>query len=79
MLDKHESIEDPLETMSEKYFSALRNSLYDYEMNKNFGSQKIVYSAMHGVGAEYIDRAFEATGFQPVVQVVEQKGEEDPS
>ena len=35
---------------------------------------RIVYTAMHGVGADYIDKAFEIAGFQPVIHVKEQRG-----
>jgi hypothetical protein len=31
---------------------------------------------MHGVGASYIDRAFQVAGFLPVIHVKEQKGKE---
>ena len=36
--------------------------------------RKIVYTAMHGVGSDFIDKAFEATGFDPVIHVKEQRG-----
>ena len=42
-------------------------------MNQNC-KQKIVYTAMHGVGSDFIDKAFEATGFDPVIHVKEQRG-----
>jgi len=42
-------------------------------MNGNFKG-RIVYTAMHGVGASYIDRAFQVAGFLPVIHVKEQKG-----
>ena len=35
---------------------------------------KIVYSAMHGVGADFLDRAFKVVGLRPVVHVKKQRG-----
>ena len=35
---------------------------------------KIVYSAMHGVGADFLDRAFRVAGLSPVVHVKKQRG-----
>lgn len=66
-------VEDPTEKMSNCYYETLQNLLYDREnLNANF-AQKIVYSAMHGVGASFIDRAFSSANFPPVVHVEDQK------
>ena len=45
----------------------------DVDRNSNFKG-RIIYTPMHGVGATYIDRAFQVAGFLPVVHVKEQKG-----
>lgn len=58
------------------YYNTLKKMVYDESMNSKF-DKKIVYSAMHGVGASYIDRAFATAKFAPVVQVAEQQ-EPDP-
>ena len=47
--------------------------LNDVERNGNFKG-RIIYTPMHGVGASYIDRAFQVAGFLPVIHVKEQKG-----
>ena len=67
------SLIDPLKEESSSYFNALNSILFDKSMNKKC-KRKIVYTAMHGVGAKFIDQAFEATGFDPVIHVKEQKG-----
>jgi phosphomannomutase len=36
-------------------------------------SLKIVYSAMHGVGSEFVEKIFDLAGMDPVIQVVEQQ------
>lgn len=36
-------------------------------------SLKVVYSAMHGVGASYLDKIFELSGLAPVIQVSSQE------
>ena len=53
-------------------FRMLRDLTYDQSLNSDL-SQKIIYTAMHGVGATYIDRAFETVKFKPVIHVSEQK------
>ena len=64
---------DPLKESSLAYFSTLNSILFDKTMNQNC-KRKIVYTAMHGVGSDFIDKAFEATGFDPVIHVKEQRG-----
>ena len=64
---------DPLEESSSSYFSVLDSILFDKSMNQSC-RRKIVYTAMHGVGSDFIDKAFEATGFDPVIHVKEQRG-----
>lgn len=57
---------------ADTYYNTLKGLLYDELMNSNF-KLKIVYSAMHGVGSSFIDRAFATANFSPVVHVHEQK------
>ena len=58
---------------SKVYYDDLHSFVYDETMNRGSGV-KIVYSAMHGVGANFVDRAFEVAGFNPVVHVKKQRG-----
>ncbi len=37
----------------------------------------VVYTAMHGVGADYVDAAFRRAGFRPLIHVEEQRGKKD--
>ena len=64
---------DPLEETSNAYFGSLKSILYDSNVNRNYAG-KIIYTAMHGVGSDYIDQAFEISGFSPVIHVKEQRG-----
>jgi phosphomannomutase len=64
---------DPLGEISKAYFDAISNDLFNKEMNEKC-SKTIVYTAMHGVGANYIDQAVAAAGFKPLVHVQEQRG-----
>ena len=67
------SLVDGLERYSSEYYDDLRSFLYDEAMNEGSGVE-IVYSAMHGVGANFLDRAFKVAGFSPVVHVKKQRG-----
>ena len=67
---------DPLEEASKGYLGTLKSMLFDDSMNKRYKG-KIVYTSMHGVGANFIDMAFEAAEFQPVIHVKEQRGKEN--
>ena len=68
----NDNIIDPTEEIGSLYYSMLHELTYDQSLNSDF-SQKIVYTAMHGVGASYIDHAFETVKFKPVIHVSEQK------
>ena len=57
----------------QEYYDALPSFVYDEAMNAGSGV-KIVYSAMHGVGADFLDRAFKVAGLSPVVHVKKQRG-----
>ena len=64
---------DPLEEMSDAYFASLGRSVYAVEINSRL-DVPIVYTAMHGVGADYVDRAVRVAGFRPLVHVPAQRG-----
>ena len=57
----------------QEYYDDLRSFVYDEAMNAGSGV-KMVYSAMHGVGADFLDRAFKVAGLSPVVHVKKQRG-----
>ena len=64
---------DPTDELGNLYYEALFNSSFDIDnLNCNL-SHKIIYSAMHGVGAAYIDKAFDTVHFKPVIHVSEQR------
>ena len=64
---------NPMAEMSTAYYSTLEKLLYNPTINANYKG-KIVYTAMRGVGANYVDRAFSTANFQPVLHVKEQRG-----
>lgn len=65
---------DLLEVMSNEYYDVLNRGLMKRTNNEEY-KESIVYTAMHGVGANFIDRAMEIAGFKPLVHVKEQRGE----
>jgi phosphomannomutase len=67
---------DPTKEMTDKYYQTLKDLLFDESLNEGF-KRNIVYTAMHGVGAAFIDQAFAMAKFRPVVHVPEQQ-EPDP-
>ena len=62
-----------IEFSPREYYDDLNSFVYDEAMNGGSGV-KIVYSAMHGVGADFLDRAFKVAGLGPVVHVKKQRG-----
>lgn len=68
---------DPHDELCSEYYTMLKNLLTDEDRNRKFIG-RIVYTPMHGVGADYIDRAFEVAAFLPVLHVKEQR-EPDPT
>ena len=50
----------------------MKSILFEEKMNRKY-KKKIVYTSMHGVGADTIDLVFDACGFQPVIHVKEQR------
>jgi len=65
--------QDAREELCNSYYSMLCNLIVDFDRNRNFNG-RIVYTPMHGVGANYIDRAFQVAGFLPVIHVKDQRG-----
>ena len=48
---------DPMEDTMRDYYSYIESSLYDKQgLNRTFQGRPLVYTAMHGVGANFIDK-----------------------
>ena len=58
------------ESVSANYLQGVSSLLNRHSDRKNL---KIVYSALHGVGAEFIEKIFAKAGMDPLVQVVSQQ------
>ena len=57
--DEKNLLSDPLEEMTSEYFSQMKTELAPPHLVKSKQhSPGIVYTAMHGVGARFVDRAF---------------------
>ncbi|KAG7206609.1 hypothetical protein KM043_000291 [Ampulex compressa] len=63
---------DPLEDIMKSYMPDLAKDVLYPEVNKNT-ILKFTYTAMHGVGYEYMAAAFGAANFKPFIAVEEQK------
>lgn len=69
----HNSLyKDPLNDLMQSYFHDLKQDVLYPEVNKNT-ILKFTYTAMHGVGYEYMRAAFDAANFKPFVTVKEQQ------
>ncbi|MCL4141056.1 UNVERIFIED_CONTAM: hypothetical protein GTU68_016705 [Idotea baltica] len=64
-------LSDPIEEISQKYFAALSSSMLDKDMNFETPLSFTV-TAMHGVGHDYMVKAFEVCKFKPLIPVKEQ-------
>ncbi|EZA54197.1 Phosphoglucomutase-2 [Ooceraea biroi] len=64
--------EDPRDDIMNSYYKDLNDKVLYPEVNKNT-TLKFTYTAMHGVGYEYMAAAFETANFKPFVTVEEQK------
>lgn len=67
-------LHDPYDDMFKKYYEELLTvfpSNY-FDINEE-AKLKIVYTAMHGVGFPFVERAFEVSKLQPVHAVIEQR------
>ncbi|KYN37350.1 Phosphoglucomutase-2 [Trachymyrmex septentrionalis] len=70
----HESsyYKDPKDDIMRHYYQDLKDNVLYPEVNRNT-TLKFTYTAMHGVGQEYMTAAFEAANFKPFITVEEQK------
>ncbi|KAG7174532.1 phosphoglucomutase-2-like [Homarus americanus] len=67
----HPEMSDPLEEISNKYFSMLASSMLDKDMNKA-SPLNFTVTSMHGVSHNYMVEAFSSCGFKPMIPVKEQ-------
>ncbi|VVC88142.1 unnamed protein product [Leptidea sinapis] len=67
-------VTDKLEDMTSQYMQYIRDSLHDDVLVENRRQAlSTVYSAMHGVGYEYVLKAFEAANLKAPLSVIEQQ------
>lgn len=67
-------LRDPYKKMVDLYFEKLLENIPSELVVDNAKSDvRYVYSAMHGVGYRYVERAFEVGHLRPVVAVSEQR------
>ncbi|XP_015523670.2 phosphoglucomutase-2 [Neodiprion lecontei] len=71
-INSHQLFSDPLENVMQTYFKTLKDMVLYPETNKNT-VLKFTYTAMHGVGYDYMVKAFDAAKFKPFIVVEEQK------
>lgn len=65
---------DPFDEMSKKYYEEMLAVFPPKFLDINEEAQlKIVYTAMHGVGFPFVERAFEVSKLKPVHAVMEQR------
>ncbi|EFN68302.1 Phosphoglucomutase-2 [Camponotus floridanus] len=64
--------EDPREDIMQLYYQDLKETVLYPEVNRDT-TLKFTYTAMHGVGYEYMSAAFEAANLKPFITVEEQK------
>lgn len=72
MVQENDKFSDPINEITDKYFAQLQKSLFSPEANGKT-SLKFTYTAMHGVGYKYMQKAFRIAGFEPFIVVEEQK------
>ncbi|KAI4503506.1 hypothetical protein M0802_001728 [Mischocyttarus mexicanus] len=63
---------DPLNDIMQSYFENIKKSVLYPEVNKNT-ILKFTYTAMHGVGHDYMTTAFNTVKLKPFISVEEQK------
>nr|AOE43341.1 phosphoglucomutase [Rostrostelium ellipticum] len=72
---KEDGVEDPLEKITASYMSKVADySIKSHPATKDIvmSDDKIVYTAMHGVGGEYTRRSFKAFSLPEFIPVVQQ-------
>eukprot|EP00794_Sanderia_malayensis_P007083 gene7083-7883_t len=62
---------DPLNEVMHSYFHDIQVHCHNRELNQQ-SELKIVYTAMHGVGHKYAEKAFESFSLNPFISVTEQ-------
>ncbi|XP_055919008.1 glucose 1,6-bisphosphate synthase [Eupeodes corollae] len=74
ILNENPMLEDPFEDMFRLYYDALlANIPLEFLKSNEESDVRFVYTAMHGVGFPFIERAFEAAKLKPVLAVAEQR------
>ncbi|KAG1656330.1 hypothetical protein FOA52_006662 [Chlamydomonas sp. UWO 241] len=68
----HPLVSDPTHEVEADYFRRLE-TLHFRSSSDNAAAAPVVYTAMHGVGAPFVRRAFEVMGLQAPVQVAAQE------
>ncbi|GAM22130.1 hypothetical protein SAMD00019534_053050, partial [Acytostelium subglobosum LB1] len=63
-------VEDPLDRIVSSYNTKIAQ--YSVASHVKFANEKIIYTAMHGVGGEYTKMAFEAFKLPPFIPVAQQ-------
>jgi len=63
---------DPLVELSEKYFKDIARDFCNHPEANAKSQHKIVFTAMHGVGAPWVAKSFEAFNLPPYIPVKEQ-------
>lgn len=67
-------LQDPYKEMFKKYFEEMLEVIPQKFLDINEEAKlKFVYSAMHGVGFPFVERAFEVSQLKPVYAVIEQR------
>lgn len=70
----HELVKDCQEEVTSKYMDYIRSSLREEVLETNRKAEiKTVYSAMHGVGYDFIVKAFETANLKAPISVIEQQ------
>ncbi|PVU90915.1 hypothetical protein BB561_004650 [Smittium simulii] len=67
----HDNVKSIKNELIDAYFESSKKLLLDSEL-KNTNNLKYVYTAMHGVGTPFCNRALETLGLDPFIPVVEQ-------
>ncbi|XP_045447654.1 phosphoglucomutase-2 [Melitaea cinxia] len=70
----HELVKDCQDEVTSKYMDYIRSSLREDVLETNRKAEiKTVYSAMHGVGYDFIVKAFETANLKAPISVIEQQ------
>ncbi|CAG9579040.1 unnamed protein product [Danaus chrysippus] len=73
-ITSHELVKDCTEDITNKYMEYIKTCLHEDVLEQNrLAKINAVYSAMHGVGYEYIVKAFQAANLQAPTSVIEQQ------